>query len=46
MEVYRIKCTTFENLTSWGKSTKDTLIELGFGHQSTPQDKVDGESIF
>jgi hypothetical protein len=30
-------------LTSWGNIAKDIIIELGFGHQSTPLDKVDGK---
>jgi hypothetical protein len=46
MEDTRIKWTTYQNLTNWGDSAKEILIDLGFGHQSTVQDNVEGEIYF
>ena len=46
MEENRVKWTTYQNLTNWGDSAKEILVELGFGRQSTVQDNVEGEIYF
>lgn len=42
VEERRIKWTTYDNLNTWGESAKEILIELGFGHQSNPDDNIQG----
>jgi hypothetical protein len=34
------------HLKNWGDSTKEILIELGLGHESTVQDNVEGKIFF
>jgi hypothetical protein len=46
VEERRVKWTTFQNLTMWGDSTKEIIIELGFGRLGTPEDNAAGEIYF
>lgn len=46
VEDRRVKWTTHQNLKMWGDQTKNVIIELGFGRESTAEDNVSGEIFF